>query len=130
MTPSLRTARTCTAAVVLSACAAAYGATVSPWLILPGTYVGAIAWWCASRAYDTHRQILARHGQEQRAAAAPAELPLPCCSFWKHSDGEVHGPGCTRPRPVLPRRDTYRLTLAERAAFDEITAHHNDRSAS
>ncbi|WP_262058553.1 hypothetical protein [Streptomyces sp. STR69] len=128
MTPALRTARTCTAAAILSACAAAYGATVSPLLILPGTYVGAIAYWCASRAYDTHRQILARHVQEQRAAAGPAELPSPCCQFWLHSDGEVHGPGCKR--PVLPRRDTYRLDYADRRAFEEITAHLNDRSAS
>jgi hypothetical protein len=33
-------------------------------------------------------------------------------------------------RPILPRRDTFRLDPAERAAFDEITARHNDRSAS
>lgn len=120
MPHALRVARTCTAAVVLSAAAAAYGATISPWLIIPGAYVGAIAWWCADHAYDTHRQ-------EQRAAGVP-EPSVPCCSFWRHSDGKVHGPDCRR--PVLPRRDTYRLTPAERAAFDEITAHHNDRSTS
>ncbi|MER7930518.1 hypothetical protein ABTY96_46670 [Streptomyces sp. NPDC096057] len=120
MTPALRTARTFTALVVLSASATAYGATVSPWLILPGTCVGAIAWWCADHAYDTHRQILARHGQEQRAAAGPAELPLPCCSFWRHSDGAVHGPGCAR--PPLARRDTYRLDDADRRALEEIAA--------
>ncbi|MFG2780792.1 hypothetical protein ACGFY7_23430 [Streptomyces prunicolor] len=128
MTPALRTARTCTAAVVLCLGTAIYGATISYWLALPGLYVGAIAWWCASRARADHRRILARHGQEQRAAAAPAEPPPPCCQFWVHSDGEVHGPGCRR--PVLPRRDTYRLDDADRRAFEEITAHHNDRSAS
>ena len=127
MTTALRTARTCTAAVILSACAAAYGATISPWLILPGTYVGAIAWWCASRAYDSHRRTVARHQQEQRAVAGPAELPPPCCQFWVHSDGEVHGPDCTR--PPLARRDRYRLSPGERDAFAEITAHYDDRSA-
>lgn len=121
MTPSLRTARTCTAAVILSAGLAIYGATISLWLLLPGLYVGAIAWWCADQAYT-------KHALAQRADVEPVPDPGPCCSFWEHSDGQVHGPGCKR--PPLPRRDTYRLTPAERTAFDEITAHHNDRSAS
>lgn len=127
MTHALRTARTCTAVVVLSAAAAAYGATISPWLIIPGAWVGAIAWWCADHAYDTHRQILTRHSHEQRAAAGPPEVPLPCCSFWRHSDGKVHGPDCRR--PPLARRDTYRLDADTRAVFEEITRHYNDRSA-
>ncbi|MEV0477516.1 hypothetical protein [Streptomyces prunicolor] len=70
----------------------------------------------------------ARHEQARRAASGPSnELPMPCCQFWINSDGEVHGPGCTR--PVLPRRDTYRLHPAERAAFEEITARYDDRSS-
>nr|WP_257101469.1 hypothetical protein [Streptomyces sp. alain-838] len=24
-------------------------------------------------------------------------MPVPCCAFWQHSDGAVHGPRCTRP---------------------------------
>lgn len=127
MTPALRTARTCTAAVILAAATAAYGCTISPWLILPGTYVGAIAYWCASRHYDEHKQIVARHQREQRAVAGPAELPPPCCSFWRHSDGQVHGPDCSR--PLLARRDRYRLDPDERRVFEEITRHYDDRSA-
>jgi hypothetical protein len=114
MTSTLRTARTCTAATVICFGTSAYGATVTLWLALPGLWVGVIAWWCASNAYDNHRHT-------------PTE-PGPCCSYWRHSNGKVHGPDCRR--PPLPRRDTYRLDDADRRAFEETTAHHNDRSAS
>lgn len=58
-------------------------------------------------------QRLERLGEGERSTA---ELPPPCCSFWLHSDGEVHAPRCTRPPAA---RTT--LTPAERSAFAEIT---------
>jgi hypothetical protein len=112
MTPILCTARTCTAATIVCFGVCAYGATITLWLALPGLWVGVIAWWCAASAYDNHHR----------------SQPPSCCQYWRHSDGKVHGPDCRR--PILPRRDTFRLDPAERAAFDEITARHNDRSAS
>jgi hypothetical protein len=132
MTPSLRTAHTCTTATILSLATAIYGATISYWLTIPGLWVGTLAWWCAIRAYEDHQQILARHGQEQRAATGPAELPPPCCQFWTHSNGVVHGPDCTR--PPLARRDRYRLSAADQAVFQQLAARidlpgPNDRSS-
>ncbi|MFF7949100.1 hypothetical protein [Streptomyces griseorubiginosus] len=59
--------------------------------------------------------------------ALGAGAPPTCCQISKHSNGQAHGAGCTR--PPLPRRDTYRLTETERDAFEEITAGFDDRSA-
>jgi len=58
--------------------------------------------------------------------ALGAGAPRACCQVWKHSR-QAHGAGCTR--PPLPRRDTYRLTETERAAFEEITAHEEGSAA-
>ncbi|MFI1701988.1 hypothetical protein ACH419_39410 [Streptomyces bobili] len=80
---------------------------------------------CARR---THRQAGEEAQRAARLEAGEQVQPLtPCCSFWHHSDGQVHGPDCTR--PPLPRRDTYRLDDAGRTAFAEITRRYNDRSA-
>lgn len=82
---------------------------------------------CGINAHD--RSVRASHERARRAAAVDARtlpVPVPCCSFWLHSDGDVHGPDCRR--PPLPRRDG-RLDPAERAVFEEITAHFDDRSA-
>ncbi|MGW3135937.1 hypothetical protein [Streptomyces sp. NPDC001139] len=82
---------------------------------------------CGINHHD--RTIRARHERARRAAAVDARTlpaPTPCCSFWLHSDGEIHGPDCAR--PPLPRRDG-RLDERERAVFEEITAHFDDRSA-
>ncbi len=59
--------------------------------------------------------------------ALGAGAPPLCCQISKHSGGQAHGADCTR--PPLPRRDTYRLTSAERAAFEEITAHEEGSAA-
>lgn len=82
---------------------------------------------CGINGHD--RSIRARHNEARLAAAVDADtlpVPVPCCSFWQHTDGQVHGPDCTR--PPLPRRDG-RLDERERAVFEEITAHYDDRSA-
>lgn len=98
MTPHLRYARGLTAAATLSSGTAAYLATTStPLWSLPAVYVAALLAWCAQREYAFHRRILVGHEQARRAAyGQELDEPVPCCSFWEHSDGAVHGPGCER----------------------------------
>lgn len=132
MTPSLRTAHACHTTALFFTTIATYSATISYWYAIPGLYVATLAWWCGTRAHADHRRILARREREQRAAAGPAELPPPCCQFWTNSDGEVHGPDCTR--PPLARRDRYRLSAADQAVFQQLAARidlpgPNDRSS-
>lgn len=133
MTPSLRTARTCTTATILFTAFALYSATISYWLALPGLYAATVLWCCANRARADHRRILAEHEHARRAGAYPStELPAPCCQFWTHSDGTVHGPDCTR--PPLARRDRYRLSASDAAVFQQLAARidlpgPNDRSS-
>ncbi|MFC8871071.1 hypothetical protein ACFUAC_26020 [Streptomyces sp. NPDC057148] len=101
MTPSLRTARACRAAAVLLLAAAGYAATHHPWLAVPGLYAAAVFAWCAARARTEHRLRLARVQRAERLARPRSRRPLvalaPCCAFWQHSYGAVHGPECTRP---------------------------------
>lgn len=102
MTPSLRLARTCTAAA--TACAAAgmgLGVTGQAWPCGISLYAASFLAWCAVRARGRHRLILGLHAQALRAALgqpAPGEdhFRFPCCAFWQHSDGVVHGADCTR----------------------------------
>ncbi|MFD5299102.1 hypothetical protein ACFWJU_28320 [Streptomyces mutabilis] len=100
MTPSLRTARACRAAAVLLLATAGYAAGHHPWLALPGLYAAAVFAWCAARARTEHRLRLARAQRAERLSRPRPRQPLvpvPCCVFWQHSDGAVHGPRCTRP---------------------------------
>ncbi|MGW8064027.1 hypothetical protein ACVV2G_17550 [Streptomyces ziwulingensis] len=102
MIPSLRTARACGAAAALLLLAAGYAATHHPWLALPGLYAAAVFAWCAARARTEHRRRIARARRAERLARPRVRQPLgavlqPCCAFWQHSDGGVHGPECTRP---------------------------------
>jgi len=90
------------------------------WFSLAGLAYGAFLLAAIAAGGNHHDQaVRTRHERARRAALlddqALAEVPSPCCSFWRHSEGKVHGPDCTR--PVLPRRDTSRLT-----------AHPDDRS--
>lgn len=89
------------------------------WLALFSLSTVALFSWNARRCYALARreqviaQRLERLGSQDTGPCD--ELPSPCCSFWLHSDGEVHAPGCTRPAAA---RTT--LTPAERTAFAEI----------
>ena len=74
-----------------------------------------------------HHRARAEAQREERKGRGETPAPLvPCCSFWRNSDGQVHGPDCTR--LPLPRRDRYSLDPAGRAAFDVITRSYDDRS--
>ncbi|MEU1870951.1 hypothetical protein RKD37_008143 [Streptomyces ambofaciens] len=102
VTPSLRTARACRAAAVLLAAAAVYAATHHSWLALPGLYTAAVFAWCAAREGAAHRRRVALARRAERLARPGRADPFahglePCCAFWRHSDGVVHGPECVRP---------------------------------
>lgn len=99
MTPTLRTARTLTAAVpVLTAAGIYAGTTVTPWLCLPGLYAAAFMAWCASREYGRHRRLLVRHEQARRAALGEElDAAAPCCRLDELSGGYAHGTDCMRP---------------------------------
>ncbi len=102
MTPSLRSAGVCGAAAVLLLAAAGYAGAHHPVLALPGLYAAGMFGCCAARARTGHRRRTVRALRAERLARPRAEEPLspglaPCCAFWRHSDGAVHGPDCTRP---------------------------------
>ena len=100
MTSSLRPARTCTIGALLLTTAACYTATQTSWLPAGTLAYGALfIGWCARRLYADHHRTLVRVQRAERAARGGQSQPLPvsCCQFWRHSDGMVHGPDCTRP---------------------------------
>ncbi|MFF9049163.1 hypothetical protein [Streptomyces parvulus] len=100
MTPNLRTARGCRAAAVLLLAAAWYAGSHHPWLAVPGLYAAGVMAWCAAREGAEHRRRTALARRAELLARPDAGRPLaldPCCAFWRHSDGAVHGPDCTRP---------------------------------
>ncbi|MFG3154251.1 hypothetical protein ACGF7W_19655 [Streptomyces sp. NPDC048219] len=98
VTYAQRTARACKATAVALLPIAAYSATYHPFYAVPGL-VGAGFFLAVAASYrrEDQRQR-ARHEAARRAAAVDAELlpPVPCCPFWQHSDGEIHGPRCER----------------------------------
>ncbi|MFJ8538136.1 hypothetical protein [Streptomyces sp. NPDC093591] len=128
---NLRTARACLAGAALTFTTGAYFATQPSWLCVFGFYGSAFFLWLARCHYAEDRHTRARHERARRAAIVDALLlgqtPVPCCSFWRNSDGAVHGPDCTQ--PPYARRDDYRLDDTDRAAWQEIAAHWDDRSA-
>jgi hypothetical protein len=127
-----RTATTLHLGALALATCAAWSAWKHQWLPAAGLAYGAFLLACLAAARNQHdRAVRTRHEQARRAAALDdqtlADVPVPCCSFWRHSEGKVHGPGCTR--PPLPRRDTIRLTDREQAVFEEIVAHEEGSAA-
>lgn len=130
MTPHQRNAHAFRLAALAATCHAGWLATRHDW-----TGAGFLVWgaftllFLGARCHTAHHAIRARHERARRAAHADPQalgVPVPCCSFWKHSGREVHAPDCTR--PAAARRDDYRLDSASAAAFEEITAHYDDRS--
>lgn len=101
MTNSRRDSRICLALTLLSTAAGIYFAARPSWLCVISFYAAALLGWVTARLNADHHRQLADHERARRAALldseALANLPMPCCSFWVHSEGEVHGPDCTRP---------------------------------
>lgn len=132
MTPSLRTARACRAAAVLLLTSAGYAATHHPWLAVPGLCSAGLLACCAARARSEHRRRVVRAQRAERLARPRSAVPLlgvlaPCCAFWQHSDGAVHGPGCTRPagaRAALRDGCCERWWTSLGARHDTACRHH------
>lgn len=133
MTESHRDARLCLAGAALCTASGIYFAVQPSWLCVLGFYGALVLGYCQRRLVADHRRQSKRREQARRAAILDetalkaADVPIPCCSYWRHSEGKVHGPDCTR--PPLPRRDTARLTRSERTAFEEITSRDKDSAA-
>lgn len=113
-------AHTSTAAAILCTVGAIYASLhITWWVAALSLNAGFFFAGNAQRCYTQARreravqQRLERLNRDEDESAVP---PPPCCSFWLHSDGEVHAPDCTRP----PGARTS-LTPAERSAFAEIT---------
>lgn len=101
MTNSRRDSLICLTGAVPCAATGVYLAVHTNWLCVFAFYVAAFLVYCASRLNADHQRQLAEHEEARGAAGVDAEgLPptVPCCSFWVHSDGEVHGPDCARRR--------------------------------
>jgi hypothetical protein len=130
-THDLAIARTCRTLAALELTAAAWLADGYPWWTAAAVAVFAPSLlFVDARCRAAHHRARAEAQRTARIDAGEQVPPLvPCCSFWRHSHGEVHGPDCAQPRPPLPRRDTYRLDDAGRAAFQEITRHYDHGTA-
>jgi hypothetical protein len=97
MTPSLRTARICTAAATVLGLCAVQTSTQGQWLYSGLTaYGAAFLAWCAACERRHHRWILTRH-ENARRAALELEAIGSCCQFAEHSGGQAHGIECRRP---------------------------------
>lgn len=57
----------------------------------------------AAGARHHDQTVRTRHDQARRAARLDDETLAVCCQIGRHSEGQAHGPDCTR--PPLPRRD-------------------------
>jgi hypothetical protein len=113
-------AHACTAAAVLLTTAACYAAVIDAgWPALGSIYTAGFFAWSARRCHAQARRERAVQQRLERLnnRHAPVELPAPCCSFWLHSDGEIHSPtACARPPAA---RTT--LTPTEQDAFEALT---------
>jgi hypothetical protein len=120
-------AHACTAAAVLLTAAACYAAVIDAgWPALGSISTAVVFAWSARICHTQarHERAVQQRLERLNDGRAPVEPLLPCCSFWLHSDGEVHGPDC--PRPPAARTT---LTLAEQLAFAQITAAFNDKNS-
>lgn len=117
MTPHQRAALAFRLAAVAAAATAGWMGFRHEWIL-----TGFLAWgvfflvFLGGRCQRVHLVDQARHQRARRAAHTdPASLavPLPCCSFWRHSGGAVHGPDCTRPPEARYVRDGLPLNEEE-----------------
>ncbi|MFF7259502.1 hypothetical protein ACFZCL_04300 [Streptomyces sp. NPDC008159] len=113
-------AHACTAAAVLFTAAACYAAVNDAgWPALGSIYTAVFFTWSARRCHTQarHERAVELRLQRLNDRPAPVEPLAPCCSFWLHSDGEVHGPHCTRPYDARTR-----LTAYEEQEFHRIAS--------
>jgi hypothetical protein len=112
-------AHACTAAAALFAATACYAAAIDAgWPALGSLCTAGVFAWSARRCHTQARREDAVQQRLERLndGRAPVDLPSPCCSFWLHSDGEIHSPTvCTRPPAA---RTT--LTPTEQDAFEAL----------
>lgn len=131
MTPRRRTALACYAGAALLATGAAYTGHHGHAVPTVGLVYGVLTLaWCGRRDTVVDRRERALMQRAERAARpAPPPPPAPCCSFWQHSDGAIHGPDCPRPAAARTPRDGAPLDAHERAVIADLEAHYDDRSA-
>ncbi|MDX3507437.1 hypothetical protein PV755_00620 [Streptomyces caniscabiei] len=109
-----------TAAAALLTAAACYAYTLNAgWPALGGLLPAGVFAWNARRCHDQarHQQAVQQRLERLKDEQAPPGPPFPCCSFWLHSDGEVHALDCTRPAAA---RTT--LTPLEEREFARIVS--------
>jgi hypothetical protein len=126
MTTHQRIALACRTTALAAVGATVWMATRHEWALF-----GALAWgafmlaFIGGRCQKAHLVDKVRHERARRAAhtdQAALSLPAPCCSFWKHSSGKVHGANCPLPPAARYFRDGRPLDERETAAFDAMTA--------
>lgn len=130
MTRDLAVAHTCRATAMLELAAATWLATHAHWwtAVLTACTAPSLLLVAAGATAAHHRARAEAQRVVQLECGEHVRPFVPCCSFWRNSSGQVHGPDCTRPRLPLPRRDRYRLNPADQAAFESIARSYDDRS--
>ncbi|MDX5569828.1 hypothetical protein PYK79_50070 [Streptomyces sp. ID05-04B] len=122
MSPHQRTAYTSRALAVLELAAATWLAARGHWwTAVLVTFTAPSLLVVGAGACATHHRARAEARREaQLQRGEPPALLVPCCSFWKNSDGQVHRPGCDRLGEEQHVRDGRPLDEAEAAAFTAI----------
>ncbi|MEV1063412.1 hypothetical protein [Streptomyces sp. NPDC050263] len=126
---TFRIARTAALALAAAACWSAVG---RQWWLADGFgYLAFVCAWIGGNYAGLHRIERARHDRARRASGTEGPLqerPVPCCSFWRNSNGAVHGPDCAR-RGDEPRvYDGRPLDERETAVFTAIAARYDHGS--
>lgn len=126
MTPHQRAALAFRLAALAAAGTAVWTGLRHEWILTAALAYGVfLLAFLGGRCQKVHLVDQARHERARRAAhtdAATLAAPLPCCSFWRHSDGKVHGPDCTRHPETRPVRDGLPLDDTETTVADQVTA--------
>jgi hypothetical protein len=113
-------AHACAAAAVLLTAGSCSPALHTRWAGLALLLAGCLFAALARRCYDRARREQAVQQRLERLTVEDGDRfvpPPPCCSFWRHTDRQVHGPDCTRPAPAETT-----LTPRELQEFTRITA--------
>jgi len=126
-----RTARIARTAALALAATACWSAADQHWWLAGGFgYIAFVCVWIGGNYAALHRIERARHdrARETSGAEGPPDRPVPCCSFWRNSDGAVHAPGCPRPHADQRPHDGRPLDEREASAFNAIAARYDHGS--